>query len=203
VVSITPRPSCPKERAPDTIYFIGGWEGSTTGLNTVETRHIFYLCREPTLFAIRELLRVEWDDSYLKHIYIYIYIYTHTHKVNITGNEPFVLFQDTDPAYMLVRSLSRNTSFNRGMNQRLPEDTFSCSSLFGVEWNWVHYYSGHYWPVVPAPDDDGVWRDRSNDWKEKPKYSEKTSHSVALSTTNTTWPDPGSNPCRRGGKPAD
>jgi hypothetical protein len=26
--------------------------------------------------------------------------------------------------------------------------------------------------------------------------------SATLSTTNTTWPDPGSNPGRRGGKPA-
>jgi hypothetical protein len=36
----------------------------------------------------------------------------------------------------------------------------------------------------------------------KPKYSEKTYPSVTLSTTNPTWPDPGSNPGHRGGKPA-
>jgi hypothetical protein len=36
----------------------------------------------------------------------------------------------------------------------------------------------------------------------KPKYSEKTYSSATLSTTNPTWPDPGSNPGRRGGKPA-
>jgi hypothetical protein len=34
------------------------------------------------------------------------------------------------------------------------------------------------------------------------KYLEKTSPSATLSTTNPTWPDPGSNPGRRGGKPA-
>jgi hypothetical protein len=34
------------------------------------------------------------------------------------------------------------------------------------------------------------------------KYSEKTCPSVTLSTTNPTWPDPGSNPGRRDGKPA-
>jgi hypothetical protein len=36
----------------------------------------------------------------------------------------------------------------------------------------------------------------------EPKYSEKTCHSVTLSTTNPTWPGLGSNPGRRGGKPA-
>jgi hypothetical protein len=36
----------------------------------------------------------------------------------------------------------------------------------------------------------------------KPKYSEKTCPSVILSTTNPMWSDPGSNPGRRGGKPA-
>jgi hypothetical protein len=37
----------------------------------------------------------------------------------------------------------------------------------------------------------------------KPKYSEKTCPSATLSTTNPTWPEPGSNPGRRGGKPAN
>jgi hypothetical protein len=36
----------------------------------------------------------------------------------------------------------------------------------------------------------------------EPKYSEKTCPSTTLSTTNPTWPDSGSNPGRRGGKPA-
>jgi hypothetical protein len=39
-------------------------------------------------------------------------------------------------------------------------------------------------------------------WQGKPKYSEKTCSSATLSTTNPTWRDPGSNPGRRGGKPA-
>jgi hypothetical protein len=43
------------------------------------------------------------------------------------------------------------------------------------------------------------WND---DWQGKPKYSEKTCPSATLSTTNLTWPDPGSSPARRGGKPA-
>jgi hypothetical protein len=40
-------------------------------------------------------------------------------------------------------------------------------------------YCGYFWPIVPAPDDIAT-----------------------LSTTNPTWPDPGSNPGRRGEKPA-
>jgi hypothetical protein len=36
----------------------------------------------------------------------------------------------------------------------------------------------------------------------KPKYSEKIRPSAPLSSTNPTWPNPGLNPGRRGGKPA-
>jgi hypothetical protein len=42
----------------------------------------------------------------------------------------------------------------------------------------------------------------NEDWQGKPKFSEKTCPSAALSTTNPTWPDPGANPGHRGGKPA-
>jgi hypothetical protein len=61
------------------------------------------------------------------------------------------------------------------------------------------------WPIVPAPgdcDDDGEfwWNE---DWQGKPKYSEKTRPSATLPSTNPTWPDPGMNPGRRGGKPAN
>jgi hypothetical protein len=46
-----------------------------------------------------------------------------------------------------------------------------------------------------------LWRIWWNeDWQGKPKYSEKTCPSATLSTKNPTWPDPGSNPGRRGGK---
>jgi hypothetical protein len=60
------------------------------------------------------------------------------------------------------------------------------------------------WPIVPAPDDRWwVWSSRWNDnLQGKPMYSEKTCPSATLSSTNPTWPDPGSNPGRRGGKPA-
>jgi hypothetical protein len=42
----------------------------------------------------------------------------------------------------------------------------------------------------------------NEDWQGKPKYSEKNCPSATLSTTNSTWPDPGLNPGRLGGKPA-
>jgi hypothetical protein len=42
----------------------------------------------------------------------------------------------------------------------------------------------------------------NKDWQGKPKYSEKTCPSATLSATNPIWPDPGSNPGRRGGKSA-
>jgi hypothetical protein len=42
----------------------------------------------------------------------------------------------------------------------------------------------------------------NEDWQGKPKYSEKTRPRATLSTTNPTWPNPGSNPSLRGGKPA-
>jgi hypothetical protein len=45
-----------------------------------------------------------------------------------------------------------------------------------------------------------MWSSRWNDWQPKPKYLLKTYRSAALSTTNPTFPDPGSNP-GRGGKP--
>jgi hypothetical protein len=48
-----------------------------------------------------------------------------------------------------------------------------------------------------------MWSSRWNEnWQGKPKYSEKTCPSVTLSNTNPTWPDLGSHPGCRGGKPA-
>jgi hypothetical protein len=47
------------------------------------------------------------------------------------------------------------------------------------------------------------WRITWNeDWQGKPKYSKETCPSATLSTKNPTWPDLGSNPGRRFGKPA-
>jgi hypothetical protein len=59
------------------------------------------------------------------------------------------------------------------------------------------------WRIVACPGWLWWWRIWWNeDWQEKPKYSQKTHPSATLFTTNPTWPDPGSNPDRRGGKPA-
>jgi hypothetical protein len=78
--------------------------------------------------------------------------------------------------------------------------------FFLVGWDLVSWYCGQYWPIVPAPDDDRWWWLRRNwwngDWQVKQKYSAKTCPSATLSTTNSTWLDPGLNPGRRGGKPA-
>jgi hypothetical protein len=66
-------------------------------------------------------------------------------------------------------------------------------------------YCGHVWPIVQAPDDRWWWLWSNwwnKDWQGITKYSEKTCPSATLSTTNPTWPDPGSNPGRRGRKPA-
>jgi hypothetical protein len=56
-------------------------------------------------------------------------------------------------------------------------------------------YCGHFWSIVPAPDErwGWLWSNLWNeDWQRKPKYSEKTCPSATLSTTNPTWPDLGS-----------
>jgi hypothetical protein len=62
---------------------------------------------------------------------------------------------------------------------------------------------GHWMVYCTCPSWLWWWRIWWNeDWQGKPKYSEKTCPSTTLSTINPTWPDPGSNPGRRGGKPA-
>jgi hypothetical protein len=72
-------------------------------------------------------------------------------------------------------------------------------------WSEFTWYCGHYWPIVPVPDDWWwwVWSSRWNkNWQGKPKYSEKTCPSATLSTTSLIRPDSGSNPGRHGGRPA-
>jgi hypothetical protein len=67
------------------------------------------------------------------------------------------------------------------------------------------WYCGHYWPVIPDTDDRWWWSWSNwwnEDWRGKLKYSEKTCPRTTLSTTNPTWPEPGSNRGRRCGKSA-
>jgi hypothetical protein len=62
---------------------------------------------------------------------------------------------------------------------------------------------GHWMAYCTCPGWLWWWRNWWNeDGQGKPKYSEKTCPSATLSTTYPTWPDPGSNPGCRGGKPA-
>jgi hypothetical protein len=77
--------------------------------------------------------------------------------------------------------------------------------LFLVGWEWVFWSCGHYWSIVPVPEDRWWWLLRNwwnEGWQGKPKYSEETCPSATLFTTNPTWLDPGLNPGRRCGKPA-
>jgi hypothetical protein len=67
--------------------------------------------------------------------------------------------------------------------------------------------SATIWSIVPAPDARWwwwwLWSSRWNDnWQGKPKYSVESCPSTTLSTTNLTWPDPGTNPGRRSRKSA-
>jgi hypothetical protein len=62
---------------------------------------------------------------------------------------------------------------------------------------------GHWMAYCTCPRRLWWWRIWWNEgWQGKPKHSEKTCSSATLSTTNPTWPDPGSNSGSRGGKPA-
>jgi hypothetical protein len=60
------------------------------------------------------------------------------------------------------------------------------------------------WSPTGSTRHGGYWLPIENlvewNWQGKPKYSEKTRPSAALSTKKSTWRDPGSNPVRRGGK---
>jgi hypothetical protein len=58
-----------------------------------------------------------------------------------------------------------------------------------------------YQPCMIDCDDCGAITGM-NECQGKPKYSEEICPNAALSTTDHKWIDWGSNPCRRGGKPA-
>jgi hypothetical protein len=74
----------------------------------------------------------------------------------------------------------------------------------GWNWNWVHSARRPLLAYCTCPGWLRGWRIWWNeDWRGKPKYSEKKNcPSATLSTRNLTWPEPGGNPGRRGGKPA-
>jgi hypothetical protein len=68
--------------------------------------------------------------------------------------------------------------------------------------NWGTRHVGHSLAYCTSPGWLWGWIIWWNEWQGKPKYSEKTCPDATLSTTNPTWPEPGLNPDRRGGKPA-
>jgi hypothetical protein len=69
-----------------------------------------------------------------------------------------------------------------------------------VGWDWVHLVRGPLTGLLYQPR---MWSSRWNEnWQGKPKYSEKTCPSTTLSTTDPTSSELGSNPGRRGEKPA-
>jgi hypothetical protein len=81
----------------------------------------------------------------------------------------------------------------------------TCPFFFLVSWGGVRLSplgtSATNCSTVPAPDDRWwVWSRRWNkNWQGKPKYSDKTFPTAALSTTKPTWPYLSLNPGRRGG----
>jgi hypothetical protein len=63
--------------------------------------------------------------------------------------------------------------------------------LFLVGWDWVSWYCGHYWPVLPAPNDWWWWLWR-NWWNEDCRENRSTRRKPAtLPTRSPTWRDPG------------
>jgi hypothetical protein len=67
----------------------------------------------------------------------------------------------------------------------------------------IFFHAVRLWPLFSLlyqaqmiDDDDRLWIGRGN------QVLGETCPSATLSTTNLTWPDPGSNPGSRGGKPA-
>jgi hypothetical protein len=83
-------------------------------------------------------------------------------------------------------------------------DFFVNSHSGGWSPNWVHSARRPLNSLLYLPGWLWWWRIWWNeDWQGKPNYlGKKTCPSATSSTTNPTWPDPGLNPGRRGGKPA-
>jgi hypothetical protein len=106
-------------------------------------------------------------------------------------------------------AISSESKFNHQESYPfLVEHEVGCINLFlirivggGVQTGPTRHV-GHLLAYCTCPGWLWGWRIGWNEWKGKPKYSEKTYPSATLSTTNPTWPDLGSNPGRRGGKSA-
>jgi hypothetical protein len=119
----------------------------------------------------------------------------------------FSWFSSVLPAKCQISLLSfPSTSFI--IQFSLTERDIVQTVLVLVSWSGVRLCpldtSPTIWPLAQVPDDGWwwVWNSRWNDWQGKRIYWDKTCASATLSTTNPTWRDSGSNPGRRGGKPA-
>jgi hypothetical protein len=114
--------------------------------------------------------------------------------------QAFVCFHRSEWS-KLPASISIEVNTNRN------EDAISMLFSIRIVWGGVQTGStrhvGHWMAYCTCPGWLWWWRIWWNeDWQGKPTYSEKTCPSATLSSTNPTWPDPGLNPGRRGGKPA-
>jgi hypothetical protein len=86
----------------------------------------------------------------------------------------------------------------KGCRARKRETVFS---FFGL---WDYWHCGHSWPIVPASgdseDDCGEQMERRLA-AETEVLGENLPQRHFCPSQNPTWPDPGLNPGRRGGKP--
>jgi hypothetical protein len=87
----------------------------------------------------------------------------------------------------------------------LPSPCLATKNSHSAGWspNWVPSTCRPLLAYCTCPGWLWGWRIWWNKhWQRKPEYSKKTCPRATLSTTNSTWPEPGANPGRRGGKPA-
>jgi hypothetical protein len=131
------------------------------------------------------------NNTVLTATVIYLRTVWQDHRIR-TGKEAVVAYSKVLPFHLYGGTEENIENFKQGS-----------SSWGGVRLTPLGT-SATNWPVVPAPDDRWwMWSSRRNEnWQGEPKYSEKTCPSATSSTTNPTWPDSGSNPGSRGGKPA-
>jgi hypothetical protein len=118
-----------------------------------------------------------------------------------TQDHPSILW-NPKVHYRFTRALYWSLSWARLIQSRPPHPISLRSTIFFFNLCGVTLgTAATYWPIVPAPDDRWWWWWRNwwhKDWRGKSMYSEKTYPSNTLSTTNSTWLDPGLNPGLRG-----
>jgi hypothetical protein len=103
---------------------------------------------------------------------------------------------------LLIKLSETNLSFHPFTKKLILHGFFYYYSWGGTK---STRYCGHFWPLVQAPDDR--WGDCGAIGEMKigrgnRSTRRKPAPAPLCPTTNPTWPDPGSNPGRRSGKPA-